>query len=778
MPQYKFKSCFYPEIIQPDKVILFNELNETIILNGVLYVYLTPYLIKGDHSADELVDLLAEKFSPAEVYYALMRLEKKGWIKEKNDVLSREISVFCDLLKIDFNTAEDRLKRNSLSIKNLGNLSLQPLMDILKLNSIQLNEFDSEPKSDHQLVITDDYSNPNLVSLNFDALKYKRQWLLAKPVGAEIWIGPLFHPDQTGCWECLAQRLRNNRAVETFVREKNGNKRAIHSNYSTLPSNVACAWNLIATEVFKWIVRSESPELHGKLISFNALSMKMEAHTLVRNPNCRCCGNKSRSIVSVPSAFMLQEQMIDSDQEGGYRCLSPEETLKKYEHQISPITGIVNYLSSFDENDNFNANANCNGFNRSPLHVYYSGYHKALSNFNEKISFKHFRHNSAGKGKTNAQAKVGALCESIERHSGAFQGDEIFRKGTFVSLNKEGIPAIHPNSCMLFSDDQYKNREVLNHTGSNFHFIPRRFDENVEIDWTPIWSLSQQKHKYIPTRYCYYQSAIDSDSVFCKGDSNGNAAGNTIEEAIFQGFLELVERDCVALWWYNRLLKPLVDLSSFKEPYFNTLISYYKNALNRDLWVLDITSDLGIPSFVALSKQNEDKHEKILYGFGSHFNAKFAIQRALTEVNQAVSYLIPSKHEKMHPNEEKAEMECFDSHFTNWLKTATVKSEPYLLPNERVTPKQSCDFPLLGSFEMKSNVLLCQNIVENAGMEMLFLDQTRADIGMPVVKVIVPGLVHFWPRFAPGRLYNIPVQMGWLKKPLKEAEFNPIPILL
>jgi ribosomal protein S12 methylthiotransferase accessory factor len=63
-------------------------------------------------------------------------------------------------------------------------------------------------------------------------------------------------------------------------------------------------------------------------------------------------------------------------------------------------------------------------------------------------------------------------------------------------------------------------------------------------------------------------------------------------------------------------------------------------------------------------------------------------------------------------------------------------------------------------------------------MEMLVLDQTRADVGMPVVKVVVPGLRHFWARFAPGRLYDVPVTMGWLREPLREEDLNPIPIFI
>ena len=69
-----------------------------------------------------------------------------------------------------------------------------------------------------------------------------------------------------------------------------------------------------------------------------------------------------------------------------------------------------------------------------------------------------------------------------------------------------------------------------------------------------------------------------------------------------------------------------------------------------------------------------------------------------------------------------------------------------------------------------------QRLVEERGLELLVLDQTRPDIGLPVVKVIVPGLRHFWARFAPGRLYDVPVQLGWRTSPISEADLNPIPL--
>jgi ribosomal protein S12 methylthiotransferase accessory factor len=47
-----------------------------------------------------------------------------------------------------------------------------------------------------------------------------------------------------------------------------------------------------------------------------------------------------------------------------------------------------------------------------------------------------------------------------------------------------------------------------------------------------------------------------------------------------------------------------------------------------------------------------------------------------------------------------------------------------------------------------------------------------------VVKVIVPGMRHFWSRFAPGRLYDVPVELGWRPAPSAEDELNPTPMFV
>jgi ribosomal protein S12 methylthiotransferase accessory factor len=127
--------------------------------------------------------------------------------------------------------------------------------------------------------------------------------------------------------------------------------------------------------------------------------------------------------------------------------------------------------------------------------------------------------------------------------------------------------------------------------------------------------------------------------------------------------------------------------------------------------------------------------------------------------------------------EKGPDKEPVDPDTAHWLETATVANQPYLLPADgplRTAASYAHDW----SDDVADDVRNCQKLIERAGMEMLLLDQTRPEIGLPVVKVIVPGLRHFWARLAPGRLYDVPVRLGWLPQPLAESELNPVPMFL
>src|SRR3989440_1693834 len=219
--------------------------------------------------------------------------------------------------------------------------------------------------------------------------------------------------------------------------------------------------------------------------------------------------------------------------------------------------------------------------------------------------------------------------EAIERYSGIFQGDEIRVARRFKDFPSGD--AILPNDVLLFSDAQYRRGQAP--TPDFDSQMPAPFDRSAKIEWSPVWSLRDKRFKYLPTSLLYF---FYTGPGHIDADSNGCAAGNTVEEAIVQGFLELVERDSYAIWWYNRLQVPEVDLEEFDDSYVRDLQTQLADS-GRRLWVLDVTSDLGVPTFVAILHWMQNGQENVEFGSGAHFDARIALLRALTELNQFLS---------------------------------------------------------------------------------------------------------------------------------------------
>jgi thiazole/oxazole-forming peptide maturase SagD family component len=309
--------------------------------------------------------------------------------------------------------------------------------------------------------------------------------------------------------------------------------------------------------------------------------------------------------------------------------------------------------------------------------------------------------------------------------------------------------AIHPNAWMLFSERRLADRAHWNQRGSRFSRVPEPFDPAREIEWSPVLPLDGGETRYLPTACLYYGYESRADAPFAVADSNGCASGATLEEAVFQGLMELVERDCAALWWYNRVLRPGADLASFGDPYPAELAAYYAS-IQRSLWALDLTHDLGIPVFVAVSRRIDKPAQDICFGFGAHLDPRIALERALTEMNQ----LLPAV---MFASAEHPDRYAGDAETIHWWKTATVEREPYLSPDANAPPRRLADFSWLGSDDLREDILSCVRLLRDRGLRTYALDQSRPDTGLHVARVIVPGLRHFWARFAPGRLYDVPV---------------------
>jgi oxazoline/thiazoline synthase len=545
------------------------------------------------------------------------------------------------------------------------------------------------------LVVVDDYFAPDLETANRSALSSGRPWLPVKVAGAETWLGPLFVPGETACWRCLAHWLRTTRPVDAYLERKRADAVLLASPSSASASDL---WRMA-----EMIAGDSRARERGGLYRFDRQRGALKREIIRRRPQCSACGN--------PRLYSQRvEHWQRSHQTHPERSTSPTAVTA----EITKLTAIDNEL----------------------IHVYTSA-PAAIFDADDASSLENaLAYRCAGSGTTNDRAMAAIIGETIERYSGTAQGDEPSISASFDQL---GDRALHPNACMLFSDLQYATRDAWNARNEPTAMVPDPFDVTEVLDWTPAWSLTAGATRFLPTAFLYRGTARVSGAHMCIADSNGCAAGHSLSDAIVRGFLELVERDSIALWWYPRRPCPGVDLSRLESSYCLDISRSYRS-LGRELWVLDITTDLGVPAYAAVSRKTTSvSRDEIVFGFGAHFDAERAITHAITEMNQLVAALATANESQRHPSPALAA----------WLDSATVEQHSYLLPTGVCPPREAEHGD---TSDEERAVDRCRQIVESRGMELLVLDQTRADVALSSVKVMVPGLRPAAPRFAPGRL--------------------------
>jgi thiazole/oxazole-forming peptide maturase SagD family component len=493
--------------------------------------------------------------------------------------------------------------------------------------------------------------------------------------------------------------------------------------------------------------RREKSALRNTIVEVDRDGRAVARHHVRHFDDCPVCGRGAPDRNQAPPRLHAVRKHPASDT--GARAGDPEEVWARFEHLISPLTGAVRHVREIDVGA------------PSLIHVFTAGHAVRMDTDSLRGFMRDGRDASGGKGSSAAQARASALCEALERFSWIFRGDEVDAWGTLRSV--EG--SLDPSRFLLFSENQYASREAWNEKiTSGFQKVPEPFDPDREIAWSRVWSLVSGAEAFVPTSLLY-RGFGGPGATFCNADTNGLAAGLTLEESILQGFLELVERDAVALWWYNRTRHPAVDARS--DPYVARVFDHYAS-IGREAWVLDLTSDLEVPVYAALSARTGPGRPEIIFGFGAHLDAAIALRRSVTEMNQMLATVIRP------PQNRDAQLRGEFSDALAWWADATLDEHPYLLPSPRAVRLDGA----LGSRPPGSDILedvrACLDVAQRHRLDVYVRDMTRPDVGLPVVKVLVPDLRSFWRRLAPGRLYDAPVALGRLHAPLDEAAMNRV----
>ena len=306
---------------------------------------------------------------------------------------------------------------------------------------------------------------------------------------------------------------------------------------------------------------------------------------------------------------------------------------------------------------------------------------------------------------------------------------------------------VNPRLLWNYSETQFQQRNYWNAFNEPDCAVPMPVEPTHAIEWLRACNLtSPDEEAWLPASYVLL-NYVDYDATFARADSTGAAAGASIEDAVLRGLLEVIERDAAALWWYNRCHRPPV-----RAPIPQDLeVERWLSELNRRIWLLDLTTEWQVPVTAALSARNDGSSVLVATAAGTTFDE--SCERAIRELAVSVTFEQVQTGLKQH-----------------WLRRETLDANPWLQSSSAIRSYGHREVSGLDDLLERARVL---------GRQVLSIDLTRPSTGwIPVVKVCVPGMCSGSRRTGPGRLYDAPVNLGWLAEPRSEAQINHWPLLL
>jgi thioglycine synthase len=351
----------------------------------------------------------------------------------------------------------------------------------------------------------------------------------------------------------------------------------------------------------------------------------------------------------------------------------------------------------------------------------------------------------SGKGFTKTQAKASGLMEAIERYA--------------------SLPSSHDHHLIRGSLNELSRKYNLLSPEDVCEPLAFHYRDDMIMDFIPGFDLISSEEIFVPAALVLFRYIANGPAInpFSFSHTNGLASGNVLEEAVCHALCEVVERDAASLAELRsssipfHLIKVLVnDLRSkgypvkgltsdvmVDEPNLfpmlhledlpfqpaSNLVDRFRTA-NISLIIKDITSDIGIPTFIAASAEwlTQD-YGYLAEGTGTHPDARVALVRAITELSQTRAANIQGARDDLRKikyigenSEDKRSWQFMNSD----RKVAFSEVESYY--NENIL----------------DDIRLIINRLRAVGLKRaIVVDLTLPWIGIPVIRAIVPGLETF-----------------------------------
>lgn len=309
---------------------------------------------------------------------------------------------------------------------------------------------------------------------------------------------------------------------------------------------------------------------------------------------------------------------------------------------------------------------------------------------------------SQGKGLTDDLAKVSAAMESIESWHAEREGPGE-RVATVADMERE---------C------GYRVHELPLET--RHHLRP-----GLELEWTRASRLDGGADTFLPTRLLRLDGRVRDTwmpPLFAL-NSNGLASGNTFVEASLHGLYEVVERDCLTR--AERLAPRVLDLASVDGPARDLLDRM--GAAGVDVRVEVLPSPTGLACFQATIWS--EMFPVLFAGAGAHLDRDVALCRALTEAAQSrVTEIAGARDDITSGGYRRA------------ASGRSTRPAPHPPPSQ--TGRSAYDE--IGSVRNESLLddlrTTVAGVLASTGRSPLVVDHSRHEVGIPVVRVVCPGL--------------------------------------
>ncbi|MCV2891229.1 YcaO-like family protein [Ruegeria aquimaris] len=325
---------------------------------------------------------------------------------------------------------------------------------------------------------------------------------------------------------------------------------------------------------------------------------------------------------------------------------------------------------------------------------------------------------SQGKGVGLPQARVSAAMEAIELfHAERTRGDVV--RASFTHLGHGN--ATDPRDLSLLR--------------SETQGLP-----NTPIHWVQGHDLISGRPVRVPRDLvsCDLRHDAPTDGIFLTS-SNGLGAGNTREEAILHALCEVVERDATCLHQAASARfggePALVDPDTIDDPLCLWLMERITQAeIDLHVWVQ--FSDLQVSSFgCAISDRHGGKFPGApigtFQGYGCHPDRGIALSRAITEAVQSrLTYIAGARDDLFRDDYASIQTARNRRGWLSWLESKGP------MMNFRRVPSWASDAV---SFDLEA---MLDMLVRHGFDQVAWVDLTLDRIGIPVVKVVVPGLVE------------------------------------